>query len=726
MPATRRFSWGLFVVILMLVVVVAGAAYVLFWGGVGGRTGTTGPVDHEWTNHGGDPGHRQFSPLTQITRDNVHQLQVAWTYSSGDAREDNRSQIQCNPVVVHGVLYATSAQLKTFALEAATGRELWVFDPFAAGAEEHSLGVNRGVAYWEEGDERRILVTAGERLYALDARTGRPIPTFGTNGSVNIKEGLGRDVDHLYVLSNTPGAIYKDLLILGTRVSEGPGPSAPGHVRAYDVRTGAIRWRFNTIPYPGEFGYETWPPDAWTRVGGTNPWSGISVDRERGLVFLPIGSAAFDFWGGNRHGENLFANTVLVLKADTGERAWHYQIVRHDLWDRDPPAAPVLVRVTRDGREIDAVAQVAKSGHVWVFNRDTGEPLFPIEERKVPPSDLKGEQAWPTQPLPLAPPPFARQHLTEDLLTDISPESRAAVLETFKKVRSGDQFTPPSTQGTVIFPGFDGGGEWGGSSWDQATGRLYVNSNEMPWILTMVELKRGPEVTTGERLYQVNCAVCHGADRRGDPQKVFPPIADVAERLKRPEVDAIIEHGRGVMPSFGTLTRPQREAIVGYLFGDQATHGTENAEEPDPTVLYSHTGYNRFLDPEGYPAVKPPWGTLNAINLNTGTIDWTVTLGELPELTARGIPPTGTENYGGPVATAGGVIFIGATRDEKFRAFDKDTGTLLWETSLPAGGYATPAVYSVNGKQFVVIAAGGGKMGTKSGDTYVAFALPDE
>jgi quinoprotein glucose dehydrogenase len=726
MPATRRFSWGLFVVILMLVVVVAGAAYVLFWGGVGGRTGTTGPVDHEWTNHGGDPGHRQFSPLTQITRDNVHQLQVAWTYSSGDAREDNRSQIQCNPIVVHGVLYATSAQLKVFALEAATGRELWVFDPFAAGAEQHALGVNRGVAYWEEGDERRILVTAGERLYALDARTGRPIPTFGTNGSVSIKDGLGRDVDHLYVLSNTPGAIYKDLLILGTRVSEGPGPSAPGHVRAYDVRTGEIRWRFNTIPYPGEFGYETWPPDAWTRIGGTNPWSGISVDRERGLVFLPIGSAAFDFWGGNRHGENLFANTVLVLKADTGERAWHYQIVRHDLWDRDPPTAPVLVRVTRDGREIDAVAQVAKSGHVWLFNRDTGEPLFPIEERKVPPSDLKGEQAWPTQPLPLAPPPFARQHLTEDLLTDISPESRAAVLETFKKVRSGDQFTPPSTQGTVIFPGFDGGGEWGGSSWDQETGRLYVNSNEMPWILTMVELKRGPEVTTGERLYQVNCAVCHGADRRGDPQKVFPPIADVAERLKRPEVDAIIEHGRGVMPSFGTLTRPQREAIVGYLFGEQATHGAENAEEPDPTVLYSHTGYNRFLDPQGYPAVKPPWGTLNAINLNTGTIDWTVTLGELPELTARGIPPTGTENYGGPVATAGGVIFIGATRDEKFRAFDKDNGTLLWETSLPAGGYATPAVYSVNGKQFVVIAAGGGKMGTKSGDTYVAFALPDE
>jgi quinoprotein glucose dehydrogenase len=722
-PSRPRFSWGIFVVILMLVVVVAGAAYVLFWGGLRQRSAVE---DREWPNHGGDAGHRQFSPLTEITPENVTRLQVAWTYRTGDARTDNRSQIQCNPVVVHGVLYGTSAQLKTFALDAATGRELWVFDPFRTGAEEHSLGVNRGVAYWEEGDQRRILVTAGERLYALDARTGRPIPTFGQNGSVSIKEGLGRDVDHLYVLSNTPGAIYRDLLILGTRVSEGPGPSAPGHVRAYDVRTGQIRWRFHTIPYPGEVGYETWPPDAWTRIGGANPWSGISVDRERGLVFLPVGSAAFDFWGGNRHGENLFANTVLVLNAATGDRVWHYQLVRHDIWDRDPPAAPVLVRVTREGREIDAVAQVTKSGHVWVFDRETGEPLFPVEERQVPASDLKGEQAWPTQPLPLAPPPFARQQLTEDLLTDISPENRAAVLETFRKVRSGDQFTPPSTQGTVIFPGFDGGGEWGGSSWDQETGRLYVNSNEMPWILTMVELKQGPQVTTGERLYQVNCAVCHGADRRGDPQKIYPPIADVHERLTRADVEQITEHGRGVMPSFGALSPAQRQSIVAYVFGDEgSTDASENAEEPDPTVLYSHTGYNRFLDPEGFPAVKPPWGTLNAINLNTGAIDWTVTLGELPELTKRGIPPTGTENYGGPVATAGGVIFIGATRDEKFRAFAKADGRLLWETSLPAGGYATPAVYSVGGKQFVVIAAGGGKMGTKSGDTYVAFALPD-
>lgn len=723
MPNSRRgLNWGVVVVVLMLVVIAGGAAYVLLSGGVAREA----RVDGEWRNQGRDPGHRQFSPLTQITRDNVHQLQVAWTYRTGDARDDNRSQIQCNPIVVHGVLYGTSPQLKTFALEAATGRELWVFDPFAEGADEHALGVNRGLAYWEEGDERRILVTAGQRLYALDGRTGKPFPAFGQEGSVSIAEGLGRDVRHLYVLSNTPGAIYKDLLILGTRVSEGPGPAAPGHVRAYDVRSGQIRWRFNTIPHPGEFGYETWPLDAYTRIGGANPWSGMSVDHERGWVFMPVGSAAFDFWGGNRHGENLFANTVLVLDAETGERIWHYQMVRHDMWDRDPPAAPVLIRVRRDGRTIDAVAQVAKSGHVWVFDRQTGEPLFPVEERQVPSSDLIGEQAWPTQPLPLAPPPFARQHLTEDLLTDISPESHAAVLETFEKVRSGDQFTPPSTQGTVIFPGFDGGGEWGGSSWDEEKGWLYVNSNEMPWILTMVELKRDEAASTGGRLYQVHCAVCHGGDLKGDPQGVFPPLVEVRNTLTRADAALIVEHGKGVMPSFGNLSKAQRDAIVAYMFGDTgATHGSDDPEEPDPTVLYSHTGYNRFLDPEGYPAVKPPWGTLNAIDLNAGTIAWTATLGELPELTARGIPPTGTENYGGPVATAGGVIFIGATRDEKFRAFDKDNGRLLWETDLPAGGYATPAVYSVNGRQYVVIAAGGGKMGTKSGDTYVAFALPE-
>lgn len=705
-------------------VAIGGGLLVIFTG-PGGRS--TSSVD--WPNHGGDPGHRQYSTLDEITRDNVSQLRVAWTYRTGDARADNRSQIQCNPIVIRGVLFATSPQLKTFALDAATGRELWVFDPFEAGAEQHSLGVNRGVAYWEDGTDRRILVTAGQRLYALDAATGKPVETFGSKGSVSLLEGLGRDVRHLYVISNTPGAIYKDVLILGARVSEGPGPSAPGHIRAFDVRTGTIRWTFHTIPQPGEFGHDTWPPDAYTRVGGVNAWSGISVDRARGVVFLPIGSAAFDFWGGNRHGANLFANTVLALDANTGRRVWHYQLVRHDLWDRDPPAAPILVTLTREGRRVDAVAQVTKSGHVFVFDRETGRPLFPIEERAVAASDLEGEAAWPTQPLPLAPPPFARQQLTEADLTDISPESHAAVLKRFREVRSGPQFTPPSTQGTVIFPGFDGGGEWGGQAFDEESGLLYVNSNEMPWILTMVKLEQvGADPTAaGKRTYDLNCAVCHGADRKGDPLKVYPAIADVHTRLSREAVEQIIRQGKGVMPSFGQLSEAERKTLVAFLFGDAARplgKPTAIEDQPDESVLYSHTGYNRFLDPEGYPAVKPPWGTLNAIDLNAGTIRWTVTLGEFEKLTKRGIPPTGTENYGGPVATAGGLVFIGATQDEKFRAFDKTNGRVLWEAQLPAGGYATPATYAVDGKQFVVIAAGGGKMGTKSGDAYVAFALP--
>ena len=708
---------------LLGVVLVAAVVAVLVYVRTGGHRGGA----REWPVHGGDPGHQQYSTLTEIDRSNVSRLTTAWTYRTGDADPEGRSQIQCNPIVIDGVLYATSPQLKVFALAAATGRELWRFDPFAAGAQRHSLGVNRGVTYWAEGDERRIFAAAGQRLYALDATTGALASSFGENGSVSLTDGLGHDVGSLYVLSNTPGAIYNDLLIVGTRVSEGPGPAAPGHIRAYDVRTGRIRWIFHTIPHPGEFGHDTWPPDAWTRVGGANAWSGISVDHERGLVFLPTGSAAFDFWGGNRHGANLFASSVLVLNAATGERVWHYQLVHHDIWDRDPPAAPILVTLRREGRQIPAVAQLTKSGHVFVFDRENGTPLLPVEERPVPQSDLEGERTWPTQPLPLVPPPIARQRLTEDDLTDLSPESRAAVLERFRQVRSGGQFEPMSTQGTIVFPGLDGGAEWGGASYDEETGRLYVNSNEMPWLIQMVPLPPPTGVPSGERLYRMHCGVCHGQQRQGEGAHMVPSLVDVERRLPRAEVMAILADGKGVMPSFGGLPEAERSAITDYIFGKSTPADDEWGDSaPDESVRYTITGYNRFLDPDGYPAVKPPWGTLNAVDLNAGTIAWSVRLGELPELTARGIPATGTENYGGPVATAGGVIFIGATKDEKFRAFSTADGSLLWEAALPAGGYATPAVYEAGGRQYVVIAAGGGKMGTKSGDTYVAFALPEE
>lgn len=684
-----------------------------------------------WQVYLGDNASSHYSALDQINRANVDQLEVAWTYHAGDASAEGRTQIQCNPIIVDSVLYATSPMVKVFALHAATGEEIWTFDPFAAGAVQEGPGINRGVAYWggDAEHEARILMTAGAKLFALSARTGRPIASFGTNGTVDLRDGLDRDVTGLSVEARTPGIVYEHLLILGSVVSESPA-SAPGHIRAYDVRTGEIVWTFHTIPHPGEYGYDTWPADAYERIGGVNAWSGLSLDTRRGIVFLPTGSAAFDFWGGNRTGQNLFANSVLALNAETGERIWHFQTVHHDLWDRDLPAAPNLVTVEHDGRRIDAVAQITKSGYVFLLDRETAEPLFPVEERSFPASDLKGEETWPTQPIPTKPPPFARQRFDETDITDLSPEAHAYVLERFRAARSDGQFVPPSTQGTMIYPGFDGGGEWGGAAVDPTTGMLYVNSNEMPWILTMVELN--PQgASSGSGLYGLYCAGCHGANREGNADQTFPALTDLAVRLSEESVTQWIERGKGFMPSFGFLSQVERDALMAFLFGREETdpaHGAPADNRMGRAFAgspYGHTGYNRFLDQDGYPAVKPPWGTLNAINLNTGEIEWTVPLGEFPELTARGIAPTGTENYGGPIVTAGGLLFIGASKDERFRAFDKDTGAILWQTDLPAGGYATPATYAVGGKQYVVIAAGGGKMGTKSGDAYVAFALPD-
>jgi quinoprotein glucose dehydrogenase len=690
------------------------------------------PSYREWRVYHGDKAGTHYSALDQINVDNVEDLEVAWTFSTGDLTA-RRSEIQCNPIIVETRLYCTSAQGKAFAVHAATGELLWMYDPFEgiAGAP----GTNRGVVYWDDGGEdKRILFAAGSMLHAIDAMTGEPIEQFGMSGRVDLKQGLGREVDDLYVAANTPGIIYGDLIIQGTRVGEAL-PAAPGHIRAYDVRTGEMAWIFHTIPQPGEFGYETWPPEAYTYIGGANNWSGMSLDEERGIVFVPTGSAAFDFHGGNRLGENLFANSVIALDAATGERVWHYQTVRHDIWDYDLPAPPNLVTIRRDGRWVDAVAQITKTGHIFVFDRDTGEPLFPIEEVEVPPSDLIGEVAWSTQPLPVIPAPFQRQEFTEAMITKLSPESHAAVLERFRQSRAGGIFIPPSVGGTVVFPGFNGGAEWGGASFDVQSGILYVNSTEMPWLMTMVGIPPEDEDSgsIGERVYTLNCASCHGADRGGDAQGVFPSLQGVASRYNREEIAEIIGAGRGFMPSFGHLSDTHREALVSFLL-DPAEGGVGPSAAPAPespqeasgaAVPYTHTGYHRFLDPNGYPAIEPPWGTLSAIDLSTGAHLWTVPLGEFEELTAAGLPPTGTENYGGSIVTAGGLLFIGATADEKFRAFDKRTGEVLWETDLPAGGYATPATYEIDGKQFVVIAAGGGKMGTPSGDQYVAFALPD-
>jgi quinoprotein glucose dehydrogenase len=706
---------------------VAGAIFLVL-GGLAARA-----ADGNWASYLGDPGRSHFSRLKQIHVRNVTRLEVAWTYHSGDARADNLSQIQCNPLIVDGVLYGATPQFKLVALEAATGREIWRFDPAAGDAGVNTLGVLRGVVCWGQGSARRIVYTADHFLYAINAGTGRPIASFGRQGRLDIKDGLGRDVSKLFVTSTTPGSVYQDLLFLPLRVGEGPAPAAPGHLRAYDLRTGQIAWTFHTIPYPGEPGYETWPPDAWTYVGGVNCWAGMAVDERRGLLFVPTGSASFDFWGGNRIGQDLYANCLLALDARTGRRVWHRQLVHHDLWDRDLPAPPSLVTVMRGGRRIDAVAQTTKSGHVFLFARETGEPLFPIEERPVPPSDLEGEAAWPTQPLPVKPLPFARQLFTYDEITDLSPASRRAVIDRFSKLRPHLPFAPPSTQGTIIFPGFDGGGEWGGAAVDP-NGVLYVNGNEMPWVLTMVPTRSDSNSppASGAQLFAQICAACHGPDRRGNAAQNVPSLLGAGQKLKREDILRLLGTGRGVMPSFGFLSERQKGLLADAVLGvqgpgeDSSLTGAPAGDEVLGGVPYSHTGYNRWLDTNGYPAVKPPWGTLNAIDLNTGDFRWRVPLGEVPALAAQGLPPTGVENYGGPIVTAGGLVFIAAAKDEMMRAFDRRNGKLLWQAKLPAGGYATPATYLANGRQYVVIACGGGKMGTKSGDAYVAFALPQK
>jgi quinoprotein glucose dehydrogenase len=589
--------------------------------------------------------------------------------------------------------------------------------------------VNRGVAYWSDNDndEKRILYVAGARLFSIDAKTGEPDPAFGENGSLDFGTGLSRDAQQgVRATATSPGVIFEDKLIIGSRVYN----RAPGHIRAFNVRTGEIEWIFHTIPLPGQFGYDTWPEGAWTQMGNANSWAGMSLDEERKMVFAPVASPGHDFYGGDRHGKNLFGSSLLALDAETGERVWHYQFIRHDIWDYDPPATPNLITVQHEGQFVDAVAQVTKFGYVYVFDRETGEPLFPIKEFAVPQSNLKGEKTWPVQRLPVKPEPYARTSFTEEDITTLSEASHDSVLKQFRELRTENMFDPPSTQGTLIFPGFDGGAEWGGSAFDPETGILYVNSNEMPWILEMVELEpddsSGP-LSVGLSVYSLNCSACHGADRTGQGHSNMPSLIDVDKRLTDDEIETTIKEGKGVMPPFTHLTDEEVDRVIAYL-KDPETASDDEIEsviERENQIPYTFTGYNRFFDPEGYPAVKPPWGTLNAIDLNTGEYVWKTTLGEFEELTKRGIPPTGTENYGGPVVTAGDILFIAATQDEKFRAFDKRNGEVLWESDLPAGGYATPATYMVNGKQYVVIAAGGGKMGTKSGDTYVAFALPD-
>ena len=666
----------------------------------------------DWSVYGGAPEGTHYSPLAQINKSNVKQLQIAWTYDTQEV-----GGLQTSPLEVNGVLYGISPSQKVFALDAATGVLKWKFDSGIFGTQP-----DRGLAYWSSGDDHRIIVGVMNFVYEINADTGKEIDDFGDHGRVDLRENLGIDPSAVSIALTSPAVVYKDLFIVGGREPE-TLPCPPGDIRAYDVHTGKLRWSFHTIPHEGEYGADTWPKDAWKKVGSANNWTGMSLDAKSGVLFVPTGSAAFDFYGGDRVGDDVFADSLIALNAETGQRIWHFQAVRHDIWDRDFPAPPVIARVKHDGKDVDAVIQTSKQGFVYLFDRARGKPLFPIEYKKYPKSELPGEVTADEQGLPTKPAPYARQLLTADLLTNRTPEVHKWAIEQFKNIKSEGQFVPFGTkQPTAIFPGFDGGAEWGGPAFDPETGILYVNANDIPWVAQLAE--NNAKDFSGKSIYQTQCSICHHDDRKGSPPN-FPSLVDIGSRLDDGSIASMIRKGRGRMPGFTNLSRDEINAVIEYLTKGESKE-LSSAEPVVPIMKYRFMGYNRFYDPEGYPAVEPPWGTLNAINLNTGEYAWKIPFGEYPELAAKGMNNTGSENYGGPVVTAGGLLFIGATSyDRKFHVYDKMTGELLWETTLPFGGNATPITYEVNGRQYVVIAAGGGKdLRHNSGGVYVAFALP--
>ncbi|MGA9565573.1 MAG: PQQ-binding-like beta-propeller repeat protein [Candidatus Korobacteraceae bacterium] len=677
-----------------------------------------------WSAYNGGVNGDHYSPLTQITPANVAGLKQVWRVDVG-----TDGGLQANPLIVGRMLYGYGSTLQVFALDAVTGKQIWKFD---SGIVAHLP--SRGITYWTDGKDSRLFAFIMNFLYALDPATGKPIASFGEGGRLDMRKDLDSDYTQNSVVLTTPGVLYKDNLIVGFRAPE-TNPAPHGDIRAYNVRTGKLVWSFHTIPHPGEPGYETWPEGAWETAGSANNWAGMSVDTKRGMVFVPTGSAVSDFYGFDRVGNDLYANCLLALDAATGKMVWYFQGVHHDIWDRDFPSPPALVTVMHDGKRVDAVAQTTKQGFVFVFDRVTGKPLFPIEERPFPASTVPGEVASKTQPIPLAPAPYARQLLTADMLTTRTPEAHQWAVEQFKSFRGGGLFVPFSVDiQTIIFPGFDGGAEWGGSAVDPLSGVIYINANDLAWTGGLTENKE--EASPGAAIYQTQCAICHGDNRAGSPP-AFPSLIDIDKRKTQTEIAEIIHNGRGRMTGFPALTPADTADLLRFLGSpmepvpSRAEAGNKHdlaggAPSSSTNPKYVFTGYRKFLDPDGYPAVAPPWGTLNAIDLNTGKYLWKIPLGNYPELAAKGMGDTGTENYGGPILTAGGVLFIGATLfDHKLHAFDPKTGKLLWEGNLPYAGNATPSTYMIDGKQYVVIATSGSRNPKgPQGAAYVAFALP--
>jgi quinoprotein glucose dehydrogenase len=753
-------SAGAFIVLCVLSIAV-----LIVRTGDARRTAAATKSCGDWPVYSGGDANIKYSGLDQINSRNVANLRMAWTYSSTQASATNTTDMKTNPLIVDGTLYGLNPELKLFALDAATGREKWVYDPVHVPLKGKNVGrgdfatstkISRGLAYYRgSATDQRIIYApgGGHALYCLNALTGELIPSFGDNGIVDLHDGLDwsppptgsanlKTVQDFHISMTSPGIIYRDLIIVGSRLSEGP-LTPPGDIMAFDVHSGKRRWVFHTVPHPGEQGYETYEnKDAYKYVGGANAWGGFSLDKARGIVFTGTGSPTQDFWGGNRRGNDLFGDCTLAIDAATGKLLWYFQEVHHDLWDWDNPTAPILATITKDGKKQDVVVQTTKQGFIFMFDRVSGKPVHPIEEVPVPQTQLRGEYTSPTQPLPTFFKPYARQVLTEDDLfkEGISPESYQDTLRRFRALDHDNMWNPPSTRGTIQSPGFNGGGEWGGPAFDPATEIMYINANESPWVVgpriedrgETTELSNQTNLVAGKRLYQENCSGCHGADRMGGQTNrslaAYPSLAGL--EMDETSFKSLIFTGKGTMPPFTHLTEGQRTAIASFVLDlkplqEEAFKDSSQKELPDYyQVPYRQGSSGKFLTQEGYPAVKPPWGHLAAISLNTGKVVWKQTIGDYPELQARGIH-AGSENFGAPVVTAGGVVFIAATRDDKIRAFDKLTGKLLWQADLPAAGIATPAIYEVNGKEYIVIACGGGgKQLTKSGDKYVAFSLP--
>ena len=701
--------------------------------------------DRSWSMYKADAASSSYSAIKQINKDNVTRLKLAWTFYAADNEKEARpGRSQCNPIIIDGIMYASSARHRIYAIDAANGKMIWSFDPFDGGPGGGSF---RGVTYWEDGNDKRILFTGGDNLFALNATTGKPIPGFGTNGRVSMNIGMRGDPSLISIKPTSPGIIYKDLLIIGNEVSELYN-AEPGYVRAYSVRNGKLEWTFHTVPLPGETGYDTWPKGAWKYAGGCNDWGGLSVDEKRGLVFLATGSPTYDFYGADREGMNLFGNCVVALEAQTGKLKWYFQTVHHDLWDYDLSAPPNLVTIERNGKKVDAVAQTSKTGFLYVLDRETGAPLFPIEERKVPVSDVPGEKTWPTQPFPLKPKPYARQFITKDDLANFSPAAHDSLVKLFDSVRYEGLFTPPSVRGTLVLPGTIGGAEWGGAAFDPQTGVLYVKSNESPEldILQKIDLSSKPVKTNGyeqgKTIYTTYCISCHKADRKGDEPQ-YPSLINLNKRMTEVQALSKIKEGSGKMPAFGALLNGQDSAIIDYLFEKRnrrleqeqegvaeiqrnisSASGKKNdSENKDTTVRYLNLrAYEEVRGSDGHPAIKPPWGTLNAINLNTGEYEWTIPAGNIEELQDKNGPVTGATGSPGPIVTAGGLVFLGGTRDHKFQAFDKTTGKLLWEITLPGPASATPCTYIKEGKQYIAVSVGGNK--ESPAGFIMAFALP--